>query len=349
MPKLQKICSILAIDVDSDTYYLRTTLGGRTYNRTTRVKKTTKKGTSEEREARKRALEMISKIDPTKVITGRPKFKVVAEKLLEVQSQKAQATYDNSKSYINNHLIPFFGHKVLENIKPADWDFYQDLEKNRGYNLEPHRIFLNMIMNYAFKNEWISKKIIFEPAHKKYKSVTGKVFSQREVKLLLQAAKPEIALAILFGYCMGMRRVEMISLERSWFDLEAGTVDIRVSKNENGIRKVKMHNEVWKSVREHLEAHDSKFLFPSPINSRKPISSNKTAWFSTRKNAGVEGRFHDLRHSFLTNAAKKVKSGKESVVKVCKYAGVTIPIFEKHYLHLDFNDTSEIAGLIELE
>ncbi len=40
-------------------------------------------------------------------------------------------------------------------------------------------------------------------------------------------------------------------------------------------------------------------------NPRKPITSWKTAWVSAKKDAGVECRFHDLRHTTVTRLLER--------------------------------------------
>src|SRR5205814_6627360 len=41
-----------------------------------------------------------------------------------------------------------------------------------------------------------------------------------------------------------------------------------------------------------------------PYNVEKPTSSFKTAWRNLRERVGVEGRFHDTRHTLITELAE---------------------------------------------
>ncbi len=40
-------------------------------------------------------------------------------------------------------------------------------------------------------------------------------------------------------------------------------------------------------------------------NAKKPITSWKTAWVSAKQDAGVECRFHDLRHTTVTRLLER--------------------------------------------
>ena len=41
-----------------------------------------------------------------------------------------------------------------------------------------------------------------------------------------------------------------------------------------------------------------------PLDPTKPITSLKTAWRNAKKRAGVEGRWHDTRHTLITELAE---------------------------------------------
>ena len=49
--------------------------------------------------------------------------------------------------------------------------------------------------------------------------------------------------------------------------------------------------------------HSIAYIFPSPVDSKRPLSCDLRLWYSVRKEAGIEDvRLHDLRHTFASHA-----------------------------------------------
>lgn len=69
---------------------------------------------------------------------------------------------------------------------------------------------------------------------------------------------------------------------------------------------------------------------PSPSDPARPQTSLKTAWRNARAKAQVEGRFHDNRHTFITDLAE---SGVADQV-IQDLAGHVSKDMVKHYSHI---------------
>ena len=69
---------------------------------------------------------------------------------------------------------------------------------------------------------------------------------------------------------------------------------------------------------------------PRPVEPTRPQTSLKTAWRNTRKGAKVEGRFHDDRHTFVTDLAESVAG--DQVIQ--DLAGHVSRDMVKHYSHI---------------
>jgi integrase len=57
------------------------------------------------------------------------------------------------------------------------------------------------------------------------------------------------------------------------------------------------------------------FGTPLPNNSTRPITPFKTAWIKVRKEAGVKGRWHNNRHTLVTELAQS-GAGDEVIMSI---------------------------------
>jgi integrase len=125
-------------------------------------------------------------------------------------------------------------------------------------------------------------------------------------------------LAAVIANDTGMRGVELKNLRLADVNVDQRKVAIKRSKTDGGIRTVILTNDALKATlglqdRAHqlgstLPEH---YLFPFKIrhgvgyNPSKPMRGWRSAWRKLTKAAGVPGfRFHDLRHTFITNHAE---------------------------------------------
>jgi integrase len=69
---------------------------------------------------------------------------------------------------------------------------------------------------------------------------------------------------------------------------------------------------------------------PYPQDPTRPITSLKTAWKTVRRKAGVQGRWHDNRHTLITDLAES-GAGDETIKDI---AGHVSQRMLKHYSHI---------------
>lgn len=160
------------------------------------------------------------------------------------------------------------------------------------------------------------------------------------------AANPVMLLQIQMAAEMGMRRWEILRLRKDRIDLHRNV--IRLEKEDCKIRKArefKIPMSCLVTLKGHLlTTGDGPYVFPSPVDSSKPVSGHKSAWDTTRRNANVDCCFHDLRHTFITNA---LLVHEVSIEKVSQYCGVSVEVIEKIYLHNRAEFASEIADKVD--
>jgi integrase len=176
----------------------------------------------------------------------------------------------------------------------------------------------------------------------------GKVYTDEEVQLLLNMAQTEdLHLAILMAVTMGMRRGEIFGLRSNRVDSKAGM--IRLKAEDTKIRKPRAF-AIAPSCKEAIlaRARTGEWVFPGKSGPSSPVHKDgyMSAWKTLKKITGVEGRFHFLRHTFLTKAFRAPGS---NAALICHYAGLSLEVAQKVYLHFNDDDSKQVAGLVSYE
>lgn len=269
------------------------------------------------------------------------------KEFLAIQANKSKATYQSIEIQGRLHLMPYFGDKFPFEINEVTWEKYLTHSKE----LNPRRKFFNdwkyFIMFFWFlqrqgKVARVPKFRNPDPETKK-----GKVYSDTELKALRAHAGPELDLQILMGLTQGMRNGEILSLE--WWQVNFETNEIHLPDYKTKIRKertFKMSDEVASRLRDRAAESKGGAVFPSPKDPDVPVGrcGNKSAWTTCRKKSKVRGRFHDLRHTFLTRAFGVPGS---NPAHICHYAGLSLEEAQRTYLHFTADDSKAVASLVK--
>jgi integrase len=150
----------------------------------------------------------------------------------------------------------------------------------------------------------------------------GRAFSADQKWALLEQARklrsPNIYPALLLDLNSGLRGKELRELRWAQIDLlDKKCLTVGVSKTDAGTGRVIPLNE---DVCAALEAHAAWFVRkfgacqpdwyvfpfgkPQPTDPTRPVTTLKTAWTKVRSEAGVKGRWHDNRHTLVTELAE---------------------------------------------
>ena len=172
----------------------------------------------------------------------------------------------------------------------------------------------------------------------------GRAVSHEDDAKLLAACSaskaPSLLSLYIFARDTGLRKSEMKSLRRRDLKLEwergiisSGEVVVPKSKTEAGTgRTVPFTRDVCSTLTLWLSrfpgAHEDSFVFPRhsvelmkggkdarmvrPVLS-KPMDSWRRAWHTALKAAGVQYRWHDLRHTFITRLAENPAVSEQTI------------------------------------
>ena len=138
---------------------------------------------------------------------------------------------------------------------------------------------------------------------------------------------PQMHAALALDLNTGLRDKELREIRWGQIDLmHKKALMVGKSKTEAGTGRVIPLNETAIAA---LEAHASWytrrlcrpewFVFafgtPLPKDPTRPITSFKTAWIKVRKKAGVKGRWHDNRHTLVTELSES-GAGDEVIMSI---------------------------------
>lgn len=298
-------------------------------------------------DARPRADEVRKKLFGTGPLVGRRKLVPdLFEAWLQRKEIKAPATYYRYRQSWNL-IRPFVQNMLPEELDEAFWEgtLVPALQKALG----PRRKFFNdrktlmgFLLDAKRQGDIDRIPLLKNPD---LPSRPGRVFTRDQVDRMLADAPPDLKLMILMAVTMGMRKGEIFNLQWDRIDFRERVIALRPqdTKIRRG-RSFRISPEVWPLLAAR-HPNGKSFVFPRNSGENLPLYSTGTykPWLRAKIQAGVKGRFHDLRHTFLTHAFKQAVNP----ALICDFAGLTLEVAHKHYLHFTADDTAVVAGLFQ--
>jgi integrase len=226
------------------------------------------------------------------------------------------------------HLRPEVGHKLLTDIRPEDVGRYQQHRLREG--AAPKTINLEVgTLRAILRRHRLWASIQPDVRMLPTRDDVGKALSADEEKRLLDACSESrsrsLMPAVLLALNTGMRLSELRLLRWTQVDLKKKTVRVGKSKTQSGANRTIPLNQraavvlqFW--AEQFPKRKQEHYVFPSERygaagdkfepcvydrDPKHPINSWKEAWESAKENAGVEVRFHDLRHTCVTRMLER--------------------------------------------
>jgi integrase len=181
----------------------------------------------------------------------------------------------------------------------------------------------------------------------KVRQTVGKAYTPAEKDRMLEEARkarsPHIYLALTLALNAGMRDAEIRNLTWEQIDFTKKFLAVGRSKTEAGEgRTIPLNSALFEVLSEYAVWYREKFgdhcaewyVFPfgkpSPSDPTRPVTTLKTAWNNVRTNAQVKGRWHDNRHTLITDLAES-GAGDQTIMDI---AGHVSKQMLKHYSHI---------------
>lgn len=248
------------------------------------------------------------------------------------------------------HVVEHLGKLMTANVSAATVTGYQTARINE--NASPKSIneetglLLRML---GEQGNLLRTRLKREHALKlKVRKGVAKAFASEEKAAMLVAAKamrsPAIYPALMLALHTGLRDAEIRGLQWDRVELHKAVVTVGDSKTEAGQgRTVPLNSDVLAALVTHAKWYLKKFgatepgwyVFPfgapQPTDPTRPMVTLKTSWAKVKKTAGVTGRWHDNRHSWVTDLAE---SGEASDETIRQLAGHVSKQMLAHYSHI---------------
>lgn len=278
-------------------------------------------------------------------------FRDYVKVFLQERKNKAPATYEQAY-YSIKEMLPFFESYSMRNVNDRSWaeyvEYQKQLKPTRNLRYDKRQL-LTMLIRLK------EKGIVSEIPELPYLDAGSKrkrVLLKEEIKLIFDNAQGTVYGLSLFMYLMGCRPSEVLGASWSEFDLAKGLWTLPAERTKTRQERPMVLNQTvltWLLSRK--DTSTSAFVFPSRESSGKaPVDRYNKQWKRLMEKCGMSKEItpYYLRHTFLTECAKKVRDGSLSLVLITKYAGTSIDQFEKTYLHVEGQDTKAVAEMMEL-
>jgi len=251
--------------------------------------------------------------------------------------------------YAVHHLKQILGSKMLVDFNEAAVIHYQNARLDEGAS--PKSVneevgFLLRILDEPgdlLRVRLRKRKMLKLKVH----TTVGKAFTPEEKDRMLEEARkarsPHIFPALSLALNAGMRDAEIKTLTWEQIDFTKKYLTVGHSKTEAGEgRTIPLNSTLLEVFAEYSEWYRMKFgapqaewyVFPfgkpSPSDPTRPVTTLKTAWNNVRKKAQVKGRWHDNRHTLITDLAES-GAGDQTIMDI---AGHVSKQMLKHYSHI---------------
>jgi integrase len=254
---------------------------------------------------------------------ARSRIRTVTEAVKAYNAGYSVNHRENSKAWVaerSAHLERLLGNVVLLDPTETRIRAYMSARLaegvgNRTVNME--LLILSRAAGRTWRELWPKVKRL-EENHD-----VGQALSAEEEKRLLEAAaasrSPLILPFIQVALVTAMRSGEIRALRVGQLDWKARSLRVGKAKTRAGAgREIPMNEDLagiaaaqvaWLRKQFGAEPRPDWHLFPFsshgwPLDPMRPATTLQTAWESVRAAAGVDCRFHDLRHTALTKMAE---------------------------------------------
>lgn len=272
-------------------------------------------------------------------------FKDWAKTYLELESVRALRTYQDRIEIMERQLVPFFGSKILTEIRPADIEQYRGQRLKRNgmpaslQTVNNDHVVLKHSLNVAVRRGVLVGNPAARVPMPNPQNERDRVLSAEEWDSLYGVAKPHLKPVLLLAYQLGQRLSEIVGLTWDRVDLKREFIALRsIDTKTKKPRQVPLTPDVKDTLQRLWKVRSlaTRRVF---MYQGKPLRDFRTA-FRTAMEAGVSGfRFHDLRHCAATNLRR---AGIDTTTAM-QIVGHTSPQMWKRYNHIHETDLTQAA------
>lgn len=265
---------------------------------------------------------------------------------LELEEVKSLRSFVGRSHSVKTHLIPFFGGKVLGEIKPADVEAFRCQRKRPNgkpasiQTINHDHVALKHCLNVAIRRGLLQANAASRVPLPNPRNERDRVLTDDEWGKLYCKAKPHLKPVLLLAYQLRQRFSEIVSLTWNRVDLKRGFITLRsVDTKANTGRQVPMTPDVRGTLQRLAKVRSltSRHVFSYK---GKPLKRITRSFKTALKDAKItDFRFHDLRHCASTNLRR---AGVDTAT-VMKIIGHKSDKMWKRYNAIEERDLHEAA------
>lgn len=313
--------------------------------------------------------------------SSRHSFGEAFDLVRKIQGPKAKNTDAQARDVIEPHLRPWFTEHcayldTFERDYEEKWAEYciaqadrseqknldrefRGLERISPRKLGHDRRYLVMALKRAHTKGWIKKLFtkhdfpLLEAS-----DPVGKYIEDEDVKKILQGLKrhPKTYLQVLIAVTMGMRISEILHLRKEEVDLKTREIVLdprRIKTRRPRKVPIPIANVVYPLLKQAIADAPGPYIFPAmdmslgPRNPQvipnQPQDDNRYHWDRVREETEIELRFHDLRHTAMTNALDRGMPP----LTATKIFGATIEVINRIYDHLKKDRKEQFRSMFD--
>ena len=295
-----------------------------------------------------------------KPVRSRNIFEYLAEVQDEIENNLSLAPsyrrrqmvfFKHFREFLEKENIRYLGQVTMQSAaKYRNWRLSMPSEKT-GRTIAPKTVKeeLMFLKNKIFERAKEEDLIVSNPFRRVLKDLKVykreiQPFTEEEVQLLIEHAPNRLHCDFYTTlYYTGSRFGEVANLEWEDLDFENQVCHIRnKSEYQTKTRKsriVPMHEELVRALQERQQHVDSRYVFPSPQNSSRPVTTLQRKFPELRNKLGIDPAktLHSFRHSFATHLQKKGVHI-EIVQELLGHSDIRMT---RHYQKVDFGTLRE--------
>lgn len=207
-----------------------------------------------------------------------------------------------------------FGNMKADEVKPSMIEAYQQKRLSEitcsGTSYKPASInreieVMKRIFNLAMREEMVTRNPCWKVTRLSEKNSRDRVLSLDEFEKLVKALPQHAADIVTIAYYTGMRAGEIFGLTWDRVNMKEGYINLTPQDTKTGEARHVYFNMAVRNILERIgkvRQISHRFVFTYHEN---PVKSIKYSLTEALKKTGIQNfRFHDLRHTYVSNARK---------------------------------------------
>jgi integrase len=168
--------------------------------------------------------------------------------------------------------------------------------------------------------------------------------SRDQVRTLLGEIPAHLRAPLALALATGLREQNVLRLEWARVDLERRVLWISNTATKNKRTLAIALSPDAAAILEQQRGRHAQWVFPSPRGGAPLVRASNTGWYAARDRAGVQARWHDLRHTW---ASWQAMAG-ASLRDLMELGGWTSQAMALRYTHLNADHLLQAASRVSL-